>query len=589
MDRYHFLYICAMKNVFLIICCLLSAVKLAGIEPPKFNWKHIDNTFDSIVNLLEQGFISDDNAKHRDTLVDRLYSIAKAPDKEPVYLWRASFWDARSQLKKNKADSTLLLINKAYRSVDSLNYRYDYHRIFHLWTIMQKEKSHLIYKNLKDISEYYATTNDTFMLAHAYIDMGNILSRLKDYPKALEFLQKADSYYEMLKEDTYQAKNQLNISNVLYLIGEKEQADEILNELLKNPVCIKDTAFHINTLLSLAEHNICLNKEPVYKAYRLSVAFANKGLLIRTETFMGDFFRCDNRPDSALHYYKNAYQRVDNRHIDLLIPLLKNMSICFSALHRPDSAYSYLNKYEQYNDSLDQINSLAEIRRIESRAIIEKQELELKQTAERARFRFILTILICSSIVCIAILICYIFWKRHREEKIKQQLKDLENKELTTRLENEALQNNFFKIELESKERELTSNYLIILQKVQMLKSLLEIIGKEEETGNIHRNTAKLISLTIKRELKTEDQWDFFRIQFEKVHPDFFTKLKARYPAITEGELRFCAYIRTGIENKLIAQMLSLQPDSIKKTRYRIRKKLGLALEDSLENFLRNI
>ena len=44
------------------------------------------------------------------------------------------------------------------------------------------------------------------------------------------------------------------------------------------------------------------------------------------------------------------------------------MSECFAAIQQEDSAYVYLNKYEQYKDSLDQVNSLAEIRRMESRA-----------------------------------------------------------------------------------------------------------------------------------------------------------------------------------------------------------------------------
>ena len=61
-----------------------------------------------------------------------------------------------------------------------------------------------------------------------------------------------------------------------------------------------------------------------------------------------------------------------------------------------------------------------------------------------------------------------------------------------------------------------------------------------------------------------------------------------RYRHITEGELRLCAYIRTGMENKHIAQMLSLQPESVKKNRYRLRQKLNLGKE-SLEDFLRGI
>ena len=147
------------------------------------------------------------------------------------------------------------------------------------------------------------------------------------------------------------------------------------------------------------------------------------------------------------------------RNIDLIVPVIKNMSECFAAIQQEDSAYVYLNKYEQYKDSLDQVNSLAEIRRMESmesRAAIEKQELEL-QAEERGRFRFVLILVVCAFILCIASLICYIFWKRVGEEKIKKQLKELENKELVTRLENEMLQNNCFKVELEYKDRELAS------------------------------------------------------------------------------------------------------------------------------------
>ena len=70
------------------------------------------------------------------------------------------------------------------------------------------------------------------------------------------------------------------------------------------------------------------------------------------------------------------------RNIDLIVPVIKNMSECFAAIQQEDSAYVYLNKYEQYKDSLDQVNSLAEIRRMESRAAIEKQELELQQAEE---------------------------------------------------------------------------------------------------------------------------------------------------------------------------------------------------------------
>lgn len=69
--------------------------------------------------------------------------------------------------------------------------------------------------------------------------------------------------------------------------------------------------------------------------------------------------------------------------------------------------------------------------------------------------------------------------EKSREEKIKKQLKELENKELVTRLENEMLQNNCFKVELEYKDRELASNSLIIMEKNQVLKSLVDELEKK--------------------------------------------------------------------------------------------------------------
>ena len=113
-------------------------------------------------------------------------------------------------------------------------------------------------------------------------------------------------------------------------------------------------------------------------------------------------------------------------------------------------------------------------------------------------------------------------------------------------------------------------------------------LEKEKDAGNIQSNTALQISNNIRMHLGTDDEWDFFKMQFVKVHPDFFVRLKTLCPSITEGELRLCAYIRTGMENKHIAQMLSLQPESVKKNRYRLRQKLNLGKE-SLEDFLRGI
>ena len=125
-DRWHFSYICIMKRGFLFVCLWLYSFNFWGREVIGTYWKPIDNTFDSIADVLELEFISTDSIYYRDSLIQELYTIARAHHKEPMYLWRAKFWDARSQLKKNNSDSTIHLIDEAYQQVDSIRYVYDY-------------------------------------------------------------------------------------------------------------------------------------------------------------------------------------------------------------------------------------------------------------------------------------------------------------------------------------------------------------------------------------------------------------------------------------------------------------------------------
>ena len=80
-------------------------------------------------------------------------------------------------------------------------------------------------------------------------------------------------------------------------------------------------------------------------------------------------------------------------------------------------------------------------------------------------------------------------------------------------------------------------------------------------------------------------------MHFSKIHPRFFQRLK-KVPcakALTENELRMCAYFRIGMTAKQIAQILNVSPEAIRINRYRIKKKLMLTEADDLDDFIRNV
>ncbi|MFV0469953.1 MAG: helix-turn-helix transcriptional regulator, partial [Dysgonomonas sp.] len=77
------------------------------------------------------------------------------------------------------------------------------------------------------------------------------------------------------------------------------------------------------------------------------------------------------------------------------------------------------------------------------------------------------------------------------------------------------------------------------------------------------------------------------KLQFEKVHPDFFKKLKDLHTSITDNDLKLCAYIRIGLNAKQIGQMISVLPSTIKTNRYLLKKKLNLDADMSLDDYIR--
>jgi uncharacterized ubiquitin-like protein YukD len=99
----------------------------------------------------------------------------------------------------------------------------------------------------------------------------------------------------------------------------------------------------------------------------------------------------------------------------------------------------------------------------------------------------------------------------------------------------------------------------------------------------------KALKQIVKDNLMAEQVWDNFVIHFNNVHPDFFEKLKQRAPTLTENNLRLCAYLRISMTPKQIAQVLNISFENVRKSSYRLKKKLLLGEEDNLYDFLRNI
>ena len=87
-------------------------------------------------------------------------------------------------------------------------------------------------------------------------------------------------------------------------------------------------------------------------------------------------------------------------------------------------------------------------------------------------------------------------------------------------------------------------------------------------------------------ENKRDRDWEQFALHFDKTHSDFLKALKERYPNLSANELKLCAYLLMNLSSKEIAQLMNISVRGVEISRYRLRKKLTIATEISLFDFL---
>jgi tetratricopeptide (TPR) repeat protein len=223
--------------------------------------------------------------------------------------------------------------------------------------------------------------------------------------------------------------------------------------------------------------------------------------------------------------------------------------------------------------------------------IIELQKQIIQ--SDKTKKQLFVTLLIISSILVVLLGVLTFFIRRsHRNNqllhdhqiKLKQlEVKKAKNDEASHKLQKEKAEN-----ELYIKSSELVASAMQVEQKHELLnhinKKLVEIINTDISTPI--KEELETLSNSFKLFLNDQDNMDLFNKKFQQVHKDFFKVLKQTHPDLTKTELKFCAYLRVQLSSSQISTVMNVTSEAIRKTRYRLRKKLQLEPSDSLEDYI---
>jgi PAS domain S-box-containing protein len=136
-------------------------------------------------------------------------------------------------------------------------------------------------------------------------------------------------------------------------------------------------------------------------------------------------------------------------------------------------------------------------------------------------------------------------------------------------------------------------------KKTELISGTIKLMNVNELNSNLISDLQKLLPHTNregqelirqienKYKLTANDQiWSDFENRFELVFDSFFKVLLEKFPALTPNERKLCALLRSGLSSKDIAIITFQNPQSVDVARYRLRKKLNLASDENLMDFL---
>jgi len=179
-------------------------------------------------------------------------------------------------------------------------------------------------------------------------------------------------------------------------------------------------------------------------------------------------------------------------------------------------------------------------------------------------------------------------WQQKKHEKKEIHLRYIHQLELE-HSENEivALRNDKLEADVNFKNKELATTTMHLVQRGKLLAKIKEglMLTKDAELVNKQEELIKVLKLINEAE-RSDSDWDHFAIHFDQVHSNFLTKLKNKFPDLSQNDLKMCAYLKMNLSSKEIAQLLSVTIRAVEVSRYRLRKKLTLPSSINLFDYI---
>lgn len=450
-------------------------------------------------------------------------------------------------------------------------------------------------------------------MATDYNNIGMVYRSWNNYDKAIEFFNKALEIDEKLGNRNKLSIRLSNIAQVYLAWGKTSDAIDYFNKALAIDREMNATLKIAIRLHGLGLTFMSLNDFPkaieyfneALKTFRLLNVEYQVAIILEN---MGDAYEKMNEFAKAKNCFTESLDL--SRKINLkptISEAAKSLYLLNKKYHNYEEALNYFEIYKVAEDSVFSEASARQINEFEIRYETEKKEKEnrllTKDNQIKTRNQWFLVIMVIA-LIAISMALFYAFRLKKRSLMQSRILfeRELEIGELKIgqiEKKNQHLQEVLFaeeeikKLQIQSidqKNHELTSATLLIANKNEVFENLRRMAEQARIDGSRDENEKiKEIIREINRQTDVENQWEQFRVHFESIHKSFFVKLRKNTLGLTQTDLQLCAYIKLNMATKEISKLLNITPESVNTHRYRLRKKMELSGQETLDEFIHGL
>ncbi|MDE5983187.1 MAG: hypothetical protein K2G92_08775 [Duncaniella sp.] len=144
-------------------------------------------------------------------------------------------------------------------------------------------------------------------------------------------------------------------------------------------------------------------------------------------------------------------------------------------------------------------------------------------------------------------------------------------------------------LQLTRNQLQLASSLLVVKENENAIDTTVKTITQLMDEGRILHADGQRVCSALKAQLNNHDELESFQKVYARIHPNFTQRLLEISSNLSENQIRLAKYIVMGMDNRQISRVMRIEYKSLITARYRLRIKLGLSKEDSLEALLHRL